>query len=459
MDFHHSGAEPLPVAPVSTAVADEPVAPALPPAAIPEPHAAVPEIPQERAAILRRGLRRMRTIATLLLLVMTVIFVATTVTHYQLPWLPYLRAFAEAGMVGACADWFAVVALFRRPLGLPIPHTGIIPNNKERIGGALGRFMTNNFLTAPVMNERLARIDIVGAIARWLDDPANSKRVGDYLAAALPRIMAELPGPQIGENLGKFTQAALARIPAAPVASKLLGIIWAQGEAQAFVAQGIDYAQTYLADNKDYFSGKIAEQSTNWVPKWVDRMIADKVMNGALTTLTEMRDAKHPWRVELKKGVEKLIDQLGTDPQMRAQGEAFKEGLLHNPLFLEQAKVLWSEVEDGLQFGIPTHAEAIARGAEEALRGFGRWLREDPARQEQLNRTIRALSQRLLMAYRVEIGCYIERVVRNWDASTLVERLELQVGKDLQYIRINGTLVGGLVGLLIFIASKWMVAF
>jgi uncharacterized membrane-anchored protein YjiN (DUF445 family) len=420
---------------------------------------AVPEIPEERAAMLRRGLRRMRTVATLLLIAMTIVFVFTTMTHHQWPWLPYVRAFAEAGMVGACADWFAVVALFRRPLGLPIPHTGIIPNNKERIGAALGRFMTNNFLTAPVMEERLRRVDIIGTVARWLDNPANAKSVGDYLAAALPRIMEELPGPQIGENLGKFTQAALARVPAAPAASKLLAVIWAQGEAQAFISQAIDYGQTYLAENKEYFSSKIADQSSSWVPKWVDRIIADKVMTGTLSTLTEMRDPKHPWRVELKKGVEKLIVQLGSDPQMYAQGEAFKEGLLHNALFLEQAMALWSEVENGLQFGIPAHAEAIARGTEEALRGLGRWLRENPERQEHLNSNIRAVAQRLLLAYRVEIGGYIERVVRNWDSSTLVERLELQVGKDLQYIRINGTLVGGLVGLLIFIASKWMPAF
>ena len=120
---------------------------------------------EERREMLRRGLRRMRTIATLLLLAMTAIFIATTVTKLDWVWLPYLRAFSEAGMVGACADWFAVVALFRRPLGLPIPHTGIIPNNKERIGGALGRFMTNNFLTEPVLGERLGRVDIVGAVA------------------------------------------------------------------------------------------------------------------------------------------------------------------------------------------------------------------------------------------------------------------------------------------------------
>ncbi len=176
-----------------------------------------------------------------------------------------------------------------------------------------------------------------------------------------------------------------------------------------------------------------------------------------LATLTEMRDAKHPWRVELRKGVEKLIVQLGSDPQFYAQGEAFKAELLANPLFLDQAKVLWSEIESGLQWGIPAHAEEIARRAEEALRGFGGWLREDPERQAQINRRIRAVARRLLLAYRLEIGGYIERVVRNWDATTLVERLELQVGKDLQFIRINGTLVGGLVGLLIFVASKWLV--
>ena len=142
-------------------------------------------------------------------------------------------------MVGACADWFAVVALFRRPLGLPIPHTGIIPNNKERIGGALGRFMTNNFLTAPVLNERLGRVDVVGSVARWLENPRNSALLGNYLADQLPRIVEALPGPRIGETVGKLAQQALASVPAAPAASKLLGIVWAQGEAQALIAQAI----------------------------------------------------------------------------------------------------------------------------------------------------------------------------------------------------------------------------
>ena len=408
--------------------------------------------------MLRRGLRRMRTIATLLLVFMTLIFIATTMTKYDWAWIPYLRAFAEAGMVGACADWFAVVALFRRPLGLPIPHTGIVPNNKERIGMALGRFMTNNFLTASVMRERLARVDIVGSIAQWLDDTETAKRLGDYLALLLPRLLDELPRTQIGETLGKLSQQVLAGVPAAPAASKLLAIVWAQGEAQELVASAINYGQSYLAENKDYFSDKIAQQSSRWVPKWVDKMIAEKVMSGVLSSLTEMRNPKHPWRIELRQGVEKLIIQLGSDPEMYKQGEAIKAELLANPLFAEQAKVLWTELESGLQWGLPAHADTIARGAEHALHSLGRWLREDPERQALLNRRIRAVVRRLLLAYRLEIGRYIERVVRNWDPTELVRRLELQVGKDLQYIRINGTLVGGLVGLLIFIASKWIAA-
>jgi uncharacterized membrane-anchored protein YjiN (DUF445 family) len=415
-----------------------------------------PQSIEERRELLRRGLRRMRAIATLLLVAMTAIFIATSLTRLDWPWIPYLRAFAEAGMVGACADWFAVVALFRRPLGLPIPHTGIIPNNKDRIGGALGRFMTNNFLTAPVLGERLERVDVVGTVARWLDHPQNARALGAYLAEQLPRLVESLPVPRIGETVGRLAQQALATIPAAPAASKLLAIVWAHGEAQALVAQAIELGHDYLASNKDYFSNKIAERSTSWIPKWVDRIIADKVMNGVLSTLNEMREPKHPWRVELNKTVQRLIAKLASDPQMHERGEAFKTELLANPLFIEQAKTLWSELESGLHWGIPAHAPAIARAVEQSLHSVGHWLQEDPERRDNINRRVRAIALHMLLAYRFEIGAYIERVVRNWDSSTLVDRLELQVGKDLQFIRINGTLVGGLVGLLIFIASKWL---
>lgn len=405
------------------------------------------------------GLRRMRLVATSLLALMTAVFVATSVVKVDWVWIPYLRAFSEAAMVGACADWFAIVALFRRPFGLPIPHTGIVPNNKDRIGAALGRFITNNFLTEAAMHQRLARIDVLGSLGRWLGEPANAGRLGDYFAGLLPRIASALPAHQIGESVGRLTQQALEAIPAAPLASKLLSVIWAQGEAQVLLAQAIEYSEVWLGGNKAYLTEKISRQSSRWIPKWIDRMIADKVLNGVLSTLGEMRDPAHPWRVELRKNVENLISDLASDPRMHARAESIKAELLASPLVVEQARTLWAEIEKGLNSGIPAHSASIAQACEHALLGLGTWLLEDEARRRRLNRRILAVTQQFLLLYRFEIGAYVERVVHDWDTATLVNRLELQVGKDLQYIRINGTLVGGLVGLLIFTASKWMAMF
>jgi uncharacterized membrane-anchored protein YjiN (DUF445 family) len=416
---------------------------------------ALPPPPKRDTDPRRAGLRRMRLFATLLLVLMAAIFIVTTAVKLDWPWIPYVRAFAEAGMVGACADWFAIVALFRRPLGLPIPHTGIVPNNKDRIGKALGNFITNNFLTAAVMNERLSRIDMVGALGRWLSDPANAKRLGDYVALQLPRIAEALPLPRIGESIGTIAQRAAQAIPAAPVASKLLAILWAQGEAQALLAQAIEQSEAWLASNKDVLTDKVSERSSRWIPKWIDRIIAEKVPNGLLGTLAEMRDPSHPWRIELRKTVEKLIAELATDPQMRARAEDLKAELLASPLLTEQARTLWAELETGLASGLPAHAEAIGEACARALRNAGAWLQEDEERKAQLNRRIRIIGERFLLPYRVEIGAYIERVVRNWDSATLVDRLELQVGKDLQYIRINGTLVG----VLIYAVSHWIAQF
>ena len=404
----------------------------------------------------RAALRRMRTVATLLLVAMTLVFVAASVATVDWPWLPYVRAFAEAGMVGACADWFAVVALFRRPLGLPIPHTGIVPANKERIGGALGRFITGNFLTGSALSERLERVDVVGAAAQWLADPAQAKRLSRHVAVLLPRMIEALPGPQVAAFLGSLAHRGIAAVPAAPLASRLLAIVWAHGEAQALVARAIELGEGALKANKEVILKKVAEQSSSWIPKWVDKMIAERVASGLLASMAAMREPGHPWRIELHNAVERLIHDLAHDPQLHARGEAFKAELLANPAFMAQARTLWDEVEGGLRTGIPANATLIARSCEFALRNVGAWLAADAARKAQLNRRIRLVVLRLLRIYRFDIARYIERVVRDWDNTTLVERLELQVGKDLQYIRINGTLVGGLVGLAIFVASKWI---
>jgi uncharacterized membrane-anchored protein YjiN (DUF445 family) len=399
-------------------------------------------------------LRRMRTIATLLLVAMTLLFLACALSRLDWPFIPYVRAFAEAGMVGACADWFAVVALFRHPIGVPIPHTAVVPRNKQRIGGALGRFITNNFLSPRVASARLRQIDVVAFAAHWIEDPDNSAKLGQWVARIAPQAIEQIPPEDLGAFLGRIARSGVESIPAAPLAAKVLSVLWAEGSAQKLLDQALDFAEGSLQRHKGFITQKVAEQSSRWIPKWVDNIIAARVMNGLLSTMREMRELDHPWRVELRKAVGKFIDDLATDPALRTQGEAMKAELLVNPVFLDQVKSLWTELEKGLYGDLSRFTPMAADLVAATLQSFGKWLEEDAGRKARLNRQFRLTVLRVLLPRRAEIGAYFTQVVDNWDTATLVNRLELQVGKDLQYIRINGTLVGGLVGLLIFSFSK-----
>ncbi len=401
-------------------------------------------------------LRRMRVIATLLLVAMTVVFVATSFAQAQWEWLAYVRAFSEAGMVGACADWFAVVALFRRPLGLPIPHTGIVPRNKARIGGALGRFITNNFLTPKVLSEKLVQVDAAQWIADWLGNPDNAKAVALRAAVVVPEVIRALPREPMAEALGRSIVAGLKAVPAGPVAGNLLAVVWAQGQTQQVLERAIAYAESALIANKGFIRARVEANSSRWVPRWLDGIVADKIVTTIASTLAEMRDPAHPWRLELKAGIEGLIGRLSSDAALRADVEAAKNAFLEDPLFIAHVTAMWEEIDARLPTDISAHAETIAAGVEYSLLTAGRWLREDEMLKVKINRWIRYLVTRTISPRRAEIGAFVTNVVEAWDSTTLVNRLELQVGKDLQYIRINGTLVGGLVGLLIFTASKWL---
>jgi uncharacterized membrane-anchored protein YjiN (DUF445 family) len=413
--------------------------------------------PSDRTADPRAAdLRRMRVIATLLLVAMTVVFVATSFAQAQWEWLAYVRAFSEAGMVGACADWFAVVALFRRPLGLPIPHTGIVPRNKARIGGALGRFITNNFLTPKVLSEKLVQVDAAQWIADWLGNPDNASGVARRAAVVVPEVIRALPREPMADALGRSIVAGLKAVPAGPVAGNLLAVVWAQGQTQKVLERAIAYAETALIANKGFIRARVEANSSRWVPRWLDGIVADKIVTTIVATLAEMREPAHPWRLELKAGIEGLIGRLSSDPVLRADVETAKNTFLDDPLFIAHVTAMWEEIDARLPSDISAHAETIAAGVEYSLLSAGRWLREDQALKVKINRWIRYLVTRTISPRRAEIGAFVTNVVEAWDSTTLVNRLVLQVGKDLQYIRINGTLVGGLVGLLIFTASKWL---
>src|SRR5271169_1939645 len=336
----------------------------------------------------RVELRRMRTIATMLLVLMAAIYLLMRTAPANWLWAPYLGAFAEAGMVGACADWFAVVALFRRPLGLPIPHTAVVPENKRRIGAAMGRFITNNFLSPRVAIARLASVDFVGLAARWLEDERNARAVAVASGRAVPYALDLVPKAAIDEWIALAARRGIEAVPAAPLASRGLSILWARGAGQTLLDQGLDFVEATLARHKATIVRHVAQRTWRWIPKWVDDMIAAKVVNGLTETLREMRDPDHPWREQANALVEKLIDDLANDPEMRAQGEALKQEILANPVFAEQARALWEELETALRDDLPRHAEAIVGWLAASASALGRWLEEDEARRARINRQL-----------------------------------------------------------------------
>jgi uncharacterized membrane-anchored protein YjiN (DUF445 family) len=402
----------------------------------------------------RRDLRRMRILATGLLALMTAVFVATRWAPAQWTWTGYVAAFAEAGMVGACADWFAVTALFRRPLGLPIPHTGIIPRNKDRIGEALGDFIAGNFLTPGVLDRRLKRAEPARRLADWL-------AAGDHIDILATRVADLLPdmfgsSEQLDALLAEIARRAGSSRPLAPLASRILGWLWREPAVQRLFNRAVETLAGYMAEHEDFIQAQVAGAAWRWLPKWLDRMLAEKFTGGLVGAVQGLGDPNHPWRADLGQAVEDFITRLAEDPDYLAKGEAIKERFLSDPALPRRLGAFWDEIGRRLGADPAARRAIVAEGLGRALRALGQWLAEDPLARDRLDRWIRVVARRTLSSQRHAIGGFVAQVVAGWDAAEVTDRLELQVGRDLQYIRINGTLVGGLVGLTIFSLSRWL---
>jgi uncharacterized membrane-anchored protein YjiN (DUF445 family) len=401
-----------------------------------------------------RDLRRMRFFATALLVLMLVIFVATSYGEHAFPWLAYPRAFAEAGMIGACADWFAVVALFRHPLGIPIPHTAIVPSSKERIGIAMGRFTANNFLSPKVLADRMREVDISGWIARWLQDKDNARNAAQRIAGVVQQVLRSMPRDDVNAFLTRAARYGIEAVPASPLASRILSLLWAHGEMQTLIEHAIAFASEALTKNRETIKLKVSQRSSRLIPKWIDAIVADRIVAGVTRVLDEMREPDHPWRLELAAAVEKLIADLATDPKMLARGEELKARMLENEVVSRQIDSVWVTLESKLD---PlTTSNQLFTALEQMFTAIAERIARDEQIHLGINRWLRVAILRTVAPRRAEIAAFIRKVVENWDTDTLINRIELQVGRDLQYIRINGTLVGGLVGLLIFVVTQWI---
>ncbi len=409
----------------------------------------------ERASQQLSDLKRMRRMALGLLALMGALFVAASLARRAWPWLDYPRAFAEAGIVGACADWFAVVALFRHPFGIPIPHTAIVPRQKQRIGEALGRFITNNFLAPDEVTPRIERVDAAGWLADWLREPDNVRLVvsrSQGLGSPLLDLLRE-------EQVRSFSRTAILRgvdsIALAPLLARGLSTLIAQGHFDTAFDFGVESARGFLETHRKSIRQRVVKNHVRWIPGWIDVRLADAILAEVLATLAAAgAAADHPWRIECRAAAARLVARLADDPQVSEQCERFKGKFLEQSVVESYLDWLIGEVETRLRAELDGEANVVSSGLEHALVAVGRWLDSDEHIRTLINDWAHRLAVNAVVASREEIGAFVAGVVERWDTDTLVGRLELQVGKDLQYIRINGTLVGGLVGLIIFTVAR-----
>jgi uncharacterized membrane-anchored protein YjiN (DUF445 family) len=400
-----------------------------------------------------RDLTRMRLIATGLLVLMAVVFVLASLGQAHWPALAYVRAFAEAGVVGACADWFAVTALFRRPLGLPIPHTAIIPRNKDRIGAALGGFIADNFLTEAVLQDKLRALEVARWGGAWLEQPANTKALANRIAVILPEVIEAAPPGMLGGLTTSAVQAAVRATPAGPTVARVLDGVWREGYGEAAVDRILDLAAGYIATEPEAIRQLVAAHAPSWL-RWVDRWLASRLSEGLVSALADLRAPGHRLRRELRVAVRRWIRRLRNDPELQQQAEDLKTQLLANPSFRAEVARLGRSFESRIGRELAADPRALALRLERTLRRLGAWMAEESPARERLNAWARELAARVIAPRRHEIGRFVAEVVAGWEAQSVTEKLELHVGKDLQYIRINGALVGGLVGLVLFVLTQ-----
>lgn len=409
----------------------------------------VPEV--ERAA----ALRRMKLVATGLLVLAALVFVAARAVDDQPTWLGYVQAFAEAAMVGALADWFAVTALFRHPLGVPIPHTAIIPKRKDQIGESLGEFVEGNFLTREVLDERLGEAQIAARLGRWLDDREHLERATEAGADALRASFEVLDDDEIQAGLERVVEARLRSIGAAPLLGRIIELSIESGDHQRLLDVGLTAVRGFVDDNQAAFRDRLQHESPWWIPESIDDRIFVKITGAIDRFLSDVGDdPDHEVRRNIEARARLLAHRLRTDPAMQARADQLVEDLLAHPEVRHWLSTLWSEAKRAMLAAADDPASELRLRMRVSIERFGRRLRDDAALRAKVDGWIAQSVGYLVDHYRHEVGDLIASTVARWDAESTSRRMELQVGRDLQFIRINGTLVGGLVGVVIHAAVE-----
>ncbi|MBJ7443237.1 MAG: DUF445 domain-containing protein [Sphingobium sp.] len=398
------------------------------------------------------SVRGMQIFATAILLAMGLLFIAARSTVHWHPAIGFVQAFAEAAMVGGLADWFAVTALFRHPLSLPIPHTAIIPRNKDRIGETLANFLRDNFLTPAVVARRMRGMDVAAAAGRFLASPS----AGDgRLREGASRLIADMLEALDQERLGGMVKGAIGQrlrgINIGPLVGQAIEAAMRDGR-HAPVMDGIIHWADRTVEANDHMIRQMFRERAGKVLRWTgfDENLANALFNGLRKMLAEMAaDPGHSLRLKAEEGMAKLAFDLQFDIETQAKAAQIRDEILDNPAMQRWIDGLWEQARSGLLRAVRDPGKAMAGRLGEALRQLGGTLQEDARLRHVINRFVRRAAVGATATYGDAIVRLVSDTVRGWDAGTITNRLEGAVGRDLQYIRINGTLVGGLVGLII----------
>ncbi len=403
----------------------------------------------------RTDLRRMKAVATGLLVFAALVFVLARWAEEERTWVGYIRATAEAAMVGAIADWFAVTALFKHPLGIPIPHTAIIKKRKDQIGASLGGFVRDNFLTREVVSERLEEAELGRRVGTWLSEPANARAIGDQSAAVVRGVTEVLKDDVVQTGLEQVVTSRFRKVPVAPIVGKAIDVAIDGEHHQVLLESTLSGVAAFLDENRIVFRDRLATESPWWVPEPIDDRVFEKIYSAVARFIEDVgHDRDHPLRHQLDERTLELAQQLKESDELRDRGEAIKAELLDHPEVRRWSDSLWSRIKLAMLEAAEDADSPFRAQLEQALVEAGRSIEQDPSLQAKIDAWVVGATGYIAEQFRGEVADLIAQTVQRWDTDETSDRIELQVGRDLQFIRINGTIVGGLAGLVIYSLSE-----
>ena len=403
------------------------------------------------------GLRKMKLIATGLLVFAALVFIGCVIwqQHDAPAWVGYVKATAEASMIGALADWFAVTALFRHPMGVPIPHTAIIPNKKDSLGASLGEFVQGNFLTGTVLTDKLRQVEVSHKIGAYIGDPENARKLGNNLGHAL-EIGAEIMNDDdVHEAFDNIVVKRVKSTSAAPILAKLIDIAVEGGNHQHMMTAALRGMSVFLEDNRAVFRVKLAQESPDWVPSFVDDRIFVKMFNGVQSFINDVSsDENHQLRKQFDARVREYAEQLRTDPEAAARVDAIKLDVLEHPAVREWSHLAWTKIKTQVIDMANDPASDLRQSIDGTIVRTGRLLQTDEALQNKVDGWIERAVLYVVEQYKDDIADLISGTVARWDTQETSKKIETLVGRDLQFIRINGTVIGALAGLVIYTIAQ-----